>query len=302
MTAHPQVEPKPSAPTTEKKNVYQLISEVTSEISKIGISKDQTNQRQGYKFRGIDDVYNALSSIISRTGLVILQKCTDHKMEELVSKDNKALFRAIVMMEYTFFSIHDGSSHTTTMPGEANDQYDKATPKATSAAYKNNAFQVFCIPTEGDNDADASSHEVMPSHQANMQQQQMPPRQQQQNRQQTQQQQRPQRQRPQTQQQQKPKSQQQPGLASSEEKKRLWHRLQAANVEFGEACRVAGISAEIPNGLTKAQFEALWRLYGRATEGERPEPGNQPNRNPALTQERNQVMQAMGMREPGEEG
>jgi hypothetical protein len=40
------------------------------------------------------------------------------------------------------------------------DSGDKASNKAMSAAYKYAAFQAFCIPTEGDNDADATTHEV----------------------------------------------------------------------------------------------------------------------------------------------
>jgi hypothetical protein len=40
------------------------------------------------------------------------------------------------------------------------DSGDKATNKAMSAAYKYAAFQAFAIPTEGDNDADAHTHEV----------------------------------------------------------------------------------------------------------------------------------------------
>jgi hypothetical protein len=42
------------------------------------------------------------------------------------------------------------------------DSADKATNKAMSAAYKYAAMMVFCIPTEGDNDADAVTHEVAP--------------------------------------------------------------------------------------------------------------------------------------------
>ena len=39
------------------------------------------------------------------------------------------------------------------------DTADKATNKAMSAAYKYMAMQVFCIPTQGDNDADAHTPE-----------------------------------------------------------------------------------------------------------------------------------------------
>ena len=41
------------------------------------------------------------------------------------------------------------------------DSADKATNKAMSAAYKYAAFQAFAIPTQGDNDADATTHEVL---------------------------------------------------------------------------------------------------------------------------------------------
>ena len=43
---------------------------------------------------------------------------------------------------------------------------DKATNKAMSAAYKYALLQTFAIPTEGDNDADATTHEVAPSPEA----------------------------------------------------------------------------------------------------------------------------------------
>jgi hypothetical protein len=40
-------------------------------LAREGISKDRNNAQQGYKFRGIDDVYNALAPILSRNRLVI---------------------------------------------------------------------------------------------------------------------------------------------------------------------------------------------------------------------------------------
>jgi hypothetical protein len=65
-----------------------------------------------------------------------------------------------VEAEFDFVSAEDGSKHTVRTFGEAMDRGDKATNKAMSAAYKYAAFQAFAIPTEGDNDADASTHEV----------------------------------------------------------------------------------------------------------------------------------------------
>jgi hypothetical protein len=57
-------------------------------------------------------------------------------------------------------AAEDGSKHTVVTVGEAMDSGDKASNKAMSAAYKYAAFQTFCIPTEGDNDADSTTHEV----------------------------------------------------------------------------------------------------------------------------------------------
>ena len=79
---------------------------------------------------------------------------------ERVSGQGKALFYVTVDMEFDFVSAHDGSKHTVKMYGEAMDSGDKATNKAMSAAYKYAMFQAFCIPTEGDNDADSQTHNV----------------------------------------------------------------------------------------------------------------------------------------------
>ena len=47
------------------KTVYQLIAAVSAEIAQDGISKSRKNQQQGYSFRGIDDVYNALAPVMA---------------------------------------------------------------------------------------------------------------------------------------------------------------------------------------------------------------------------------------------
>ena len=141
-------------------NVYQLIAAVSADIARQGISKDRNNAAQGYKFRGIDDVYNALSPIMSAHGLVILPRIVNRTVSERANAKGSLLFYVTVEAEFDFVSSHDGSKHTVKTYGEAMDSGDKATNKAMSAAYKYAAFQTFCIPTEGDNDADAHTHVV----------------------------------------------------------------------------------------------------------------------------------------------
>jgi hypothetical protein len=141
-----------------KQTVYQAIAKVQAALAKEGIGKDRNNQQQGYKFRGIDDVYNALSSLLAENGLCILPRVLSRIVTERITKNGATLFYVVVDVEYDFVSASDGSKHTIQVCGEAMDSGDKATNKAMSAAYKYACLQTFCIPTEGDNDADATTH------------------------------------------------------------------------------------------------------------------------------------------------
>jgi hypothetical protein len=144
---------------TEPQNVYACIAAVSAEIAQTGISKDRNNASQGYKFRGIDDVYNALAPMLAKNKLVIIPRILSRECIERTNKNGGALFSVTVEAEFDFVSAVDGSKHTARTFGEAMDSGDKATNKAMSAAYKYAAFQAFCIPTEGDNDADGHTHE-----------------------------------------------------------------------------------------------------------------------------------------------
>lgn len=142
--------------------VYKAINAVQAALAKTGISKDRTNtQGSGYKFRGIDDVYNAVAPLLAEHGLCILPRMTERSCEERQSNAGKALFYTVVKAEFDFVAADDGSKHTVVTYGEAMDSGDKSTNKAMSAAYKYAAFQAFAIPTEGDNDADAHTPEVV---------------------------------------------------------------------------------------------------------------------------------------------
>ena len=142
--------------------VYQVIAAVMKEMAVQGIGKDRRNQQQGYNFRGIDDVYNALAPAMSKHGLVVLPRVLSRECVERQSAKGGALFYVTVEVEFDFVCSEDGSKHTIKTYGEAMDSADKATNKAMSAAYKYAAMQAFCIPTEGDNDADATTHQVEP--------------------------------------------------------------------------------------------------------------------------------------------
>ena len=140
--------------------VYQCINAVQKRMSSEGITKARKNQQQGYSFRGIDDVLNALSPVLADIGLCVLPRMISRDCVERQTKNGGALFYVTVEAEFDFVAAEDGSKHTIKTFGEAMDSADKATNKAMSAAYKYAAILAFAIPTEGDNDADALSHDV----------------------------------------------------------------------------------------------------------------------------------------------
>lgn len=156
-------EMKPKKPATDAPRIYAAIAACMAALSKEGIGKDRKNDQQGYKFRGIDDVYNALAPILSQNELVIVPRVLSRDVVERKTAKGNALFYVTCEVEFTLVCSVDGSEVKAVTYGEAMDSGDKATNKAMSAAYKYMAMQTFCIPTEGDNDAEAQTHEVAPA-------------------------------------------------------------------------------------------------------------------------------------------
>ena len=142
-------------------SVYKAIAAVMGELAQTGISKSRRNQQQGYAFRGIDDLYNALAPQLAKHGLVILPRVISRDCVERQTAKGGALFYVVIKAEFDFIAAEDGSSHCITTYGEAMDSADKATNKAMSAALKYACLQAFMVPTEGDNDADSTTHEVV---------------------------------------------------------------------------------------------------------------------------------------------
>jgi len=156
MNAVTQIEAASTAP-----HVLIAVNAVMTSLAALGIAKDRRNTSQNYDFRGIDDVYNVLCQLLAENHLIITPKCLSHSRDFVTTGKGAQAVSAVVMVEYTFKSALDGSTDIVgPFPGEAMDFGDKATNKAMSAAYKYMAMQEFCIPTKGDNDADASTHQL----------------------------------------------------------------------------------------------------------------------------------------------
>lgn len=154
----PQVPPHLSQPAASAPHVYTAIAQVMAAMATAGISKSRTNEQQGFAFRGIDDVYNSLAAKLVAAQLCVIPRVVARTVIERTTANGTALFAVVVDVEFDLVSALDGSKHTARVCGEAMDTGDKASSKALSAAYKYLALQTFCIPTRGDNDADATTH------------------------------------------------------------------------------------------------------------------------------------------------
>ena len=150
---------RPTEPAPPQ-NVYQAISAVMADLAQRGIAKGQTNTYDKYKFRGIDDLYNALGPALARHRLVVLPRIVDMDRAERTSSKGGVMFHVTLTAEIDFVSADDGSKYTVRAIGEAMDRGDKAVNKAMTAAYKYACFEAFCIPVEGTPDADSESPEV----------------------------------------------------------------------------------------------------------------------------------------------
>lgn len=141
--------------------IYKQIIECMRDMK--AIEKDQVNKSQGFKFRGIDQVYNALNPILAKNGVFTVPTVLTVKNETKITAKGTEMTHVFMEMEYKFFA-DDGSFVTAVVHGEALDTGDKAMNKAMSIAHKYAFFQVFAIPTAEEKDPDFESHEVMPNY------------------------------------------------------------------------------------------------------------------------------------------
>lgn len=139
--------------------IHELIGKAMGEIGAIG--KDSRNSQQGFMYRGIDAVYNALNPVMSKYGLFICPEVQDMKREERTNAKGTVLIYTALTIKYTIYAP-DGSNITLTVVGEGMDTGDKSVNKAMSIAMKYAMFQLFFIPTEELKDPDSEVHEVMP--------------------------------------------------------------------------------------------------------------------------------------------
>ena len=149
---------------SEKENILPILL-VNENICKIiaelePIKKESTNKKQGWKFRSIDQVYNALKPLLAKYQLFIRPVDVDIiKHEKVKAKSGSDGYHNITIYTFRIEAI-DGSYVDCKAIGECIDFGDKAIGKSASYAMKNMIFQTFCVATEDQEDPDNFKPEI----------------------------------------------------------------------------------------------------------------------------------------------
>jgi hypothetical protein len=137
--------------------IYEKLAAIQQDINPIG--KNQKNTGQGFMFRGVDAVYNALHPLLAKHEVFTTSKIINAIREEKQTKNGGTVIYSIIDVEFTFYA-KDGSCVSTQARGEGMDSGDKASNKAMAVAHKYALTQTFTIPYEGMTDPDSDSHQL----------------------------------------------------------------------------------------------------------------------------------------------
>lgn len=137
--------------------IYESMVGIMRDVK--SISKDSHNRQQGFKFRGIDAVYNELHGLLAKYGVFTTSKILSEHHEERRTKNGGVLIYRVYQIEYTFHA-EDGTCVSSSVIGEGMDSGDKASNKAMAIADKYCLLQAFKIPTEEMTDPDSESHDI----------------------------------------------------------------------------------------------------------------------------------------------
>ena len=132
--------------------IFGKMIEVMKRVPAIG--KTQRNSQQGFNFRGIDQVMNALQDILPEVGVFYLPEVLESQREIRESKNGGKTTYTVLKVKYTFYAA-DGSHVEAIVQSEGMDSADKSSNKAMSGACKYALSQSFNIATKEMIDPDA---------------------------------------------------------------------------------------------------------------------------------------------------
>lgn len=125
-----------------------LVDKIVNISRDVGhVAKTGKNQAQGFNFRGIDAVVNAIAPAMRTAGVIVTPTLLNYYYDQIAVGANKSLVGHVRLeVRYTFTDGKDTISAV--VGGEAMDSGDKATAKAMSVAFRTALLQVFTLPTD----------------------------------------------------------------------------------------------------------------------------------------------------------
>lgn len=142
--------------TTPVENIYQLLNIAKQKVGAVG--KSERNSAQGFNFRGIDTVVNAVGPVFNELGIINTPEVIEHVYDTVeIGKGRTPMGHVTMVVKYTFYAP-DGSSVAAQVASEAMDSGDKAVTKAMSVAWRTALIQVLNLPTD-EPDPDSVSYD-----------------------------------------------------------------------------------------------------------------------------------------------
>lgn len=140
---------------TRETSVNDLIVQAMNLLGPI--AKSQRNAAQGFSFRGIDVVMNAIHPIFAKVGLFVTPDVISHECKEIVTPKGAKMFHHTMNVGFKFRGAGCKDAIYCSTMGEASDSGDKGAAKCMSIALKYALFQTLMIPLEAESDPDGHS-------------------------------------------------------------------------------------------------------------------------------------------------
>lgn len=140
--------------------IYKKILDIQEELPAVLKGKEFImNNKVMYRFRGIDDLYNAVNPLFKKHRVFMTPEIQESESTEKPSASGKVLFYEKMVIRYKLYA-EDGSCVEASTKGIGMDSGDKAANKAMSVAQKYALIQIFSIPTDDPKDPEIDGHQV----------------------------------------------------------------------------------------------------------------------------------------------
>jgi hypothetical protein len=140
----------------EPRTAQQAVVAVMNEVQAVG--KNDRNQAQGFNFRGIDAVVNAVGPAFRKHGAFVVPTILSSNNDIVSTSSGKSANVVRLNVQFDIYG-EQGIPVSGSVYAESMDHGDKAAAKAMSVALRTFLLQVLCLPTN-EPDPDSHSYEI----------------------------------------------------------------------------------------------------------------------------------------------